>query len=52
MYTDDEIKNFNDQFRIVGITEEDKQRKVLDFFYTLGKIIYLKKTNDYEQEEN
>lgn len=52
MFNDDELKFFNDQFRLVGITEEDKQRKVLDFFYTLGKIIYLKKTNDYGQEEN
>ena len=52
MFNDDELKFFNDQFRLVGITEEDNQRKILEFFYTIGKIIYFKKTNDYGEEEN
>lgn len=52
MFTDDELKSYGDQFELVGIMEDDKQRKILEFFYTIGTIIYLKKTNDYGEEEN
>lgn len=46
MFTDDELRFFDDQFKLVGITEEDKQRKILEFFYTIGKIIYQINTSD------
>lgn len=52
MFTDDELRIFDDQFKLVGITEEDKQRKILEFFYTIGKIIYQINTSDNDKEEN
>lgn len=50
MFTDDELSFFDDQFKQVGITEEDKQRKVLEFFFTMGKIMYQLKNDCYEKE--
>jgi hypothetical protein len=50
MFTDDELRLFDDQFKLVGITEEDEQRRILEFFYAIGKIIYQIHTGDYEEE--
>lgn len=40
MFTDEELKGYAEQLQQLGITEEKQQRKVIEFFYTLGKITY------------
>jgi hypothetical protein len=52
MFTDEETKDYAEQLQQLGITEETEQIEVLEYFYQLGTIIYLKKTNDYGEEEN
>jgi|GEM_PF-709254 len=40
MFTDEELKDYAEQLNQIGITDEKQQRKVIEFFYTLGKITY------------
>lgn len=40
MFTDEELKDYAEQLQQLGITEESQQKKVIEFFYTLGKITY------------
>ena len=40
MFTDEELKDYAEQLNQLGITEETQQKKVLEYFYTLGKITY------------
>lgn len=40
MFTDEELKDYAEQLQQLGITDEKQQRKVIEFFYTLGKIMY------------
>lgn len=40
MFTDEELKDYAEKLKQLGITEENQQRKVIEFFYTLGKITY------------
>ena len=40
MFTDEALKDYTEQLQQLGITEEKQQRKVIEFFYTLGKITY------------
>ena len=40
MFTDEELKDYAEQLNQLGITDEKQQKKVLEFFYTLGKITY------------
>jgi len=40
MFTDEELKDYAEKLEQLGITEENQQRKVIEFFYTLGKITY------------
>lgn len=35
-----ELKEYEEQLKTIGITEETKQIEVLEYFYQLGKIIY------------
>ena len=51
MFTDEELKNYSEQLTQLGITEEDKQKKVLEYFYTLGKITYNFRIG-YDEEES
>ena len=35
-----ELKKYEEQLKTIGITEETKQKEVLEYFYKVGKIIY------------
>ncbi len=51
MFTDGELKDYAEQLQQIGITGEKQQRKVIEFFYTLGKITYNFRVG-YEEEES
>lgn len=51
MFTDEELKDYAEQLNQLGITEENHQKKVLEFFYTLGKITYNFRIG-YDEEES
>ena len=40
MFTEEERKDYAEQLNQLGITEEKQQKKVIDYFYALGKITY------------
>ena len=40
MLNNEEVKDYAEQLTQLGIAEEAQQKKVLEFFYTLGKITY------------
>lgn len=42
MFSDKELKEYGEQLSTIGITEDTKQKEVLEYFYQLGKIIYKK----------
>ena len=50
MFTDEELKDYAEQFKTIGITEEKKQKEVLEYFYRLGKIIYNFNIGSYGEE--
>ena len=50
MFSDGELKEYGEQLNTIGITEETKQKEVLDYFYQLGKIIYKINIRRYEEE--
>ena len=50
MFTDDELKSYDEQLNLLGITGEKEKREVLEYFYTLGKIIYQVNVRSYEEE--
>jgi len=50
MFSDEELDDYGKQLKIIGITEETKQKEVLEYFYQLGKIIYNFNINSYEEE--
>ena len=45
-----ELKEYEEQLKTIGITEETKQKEVLEHFYQLGKIIYNFNINRYCEE--
>ena len=45
-----ELKEYEEQLKTIGITEETKQKEVLEYFYKLGKIIYNFNISCYEEE--
>lgn len=51
MFTDEELKDYAEQLEKIGITEEKQQKRVLEFFYTLGKITYNFRIG-HDEEEN
>lgn len=51
MFTDEELKDYAEQLTLFGITEKNQQKKVLDYFYTLGKITYNFRIG-YDEEES
>lgn len=51
MFTDEELKDYAEQLTLLGITEKKQQKKVLDYFYTLGKITYNFRIG-YDEEES
>ena len=50
MFTDDELKSYDEQLNLVGITGEKEKKEVLEYFYTLGKIIYQINVGRYEEK--
>ena len=40
MFSENELKDYCEQFLRIGLTDEAEQKEILEFFYTLGKIIY------------
>lgn len=40
MFTDNELQSYYEQLNLLGITGEKEKKEVLEYFYTLGKIIY------------
>lgn len=50
MFTDEECQSFCKELSLLGIAGEKEQREVLEYFYTLGKIIYHTNVGRYEEE--
>ncbi len=50
MFTENELIEYAEQLKTIGITEETKQKEVLEYFYQLGKIIYNFNISSYEEE--
>lgn len=50
MFSDEELKEYGEQLNTIGITEETKQKEVLEYFYQLGKIIYNFNISSHEEE--
>ena len=40
MFSEDEIREYNKLFNEIGLTEETTQKKILEFLYTFGTIVY------------
>lgn len=40
MLNEENLLEYENDFTQLGITDKDEQKAVLDFFYTLGTIIY------------
>lgn len=51
MSNHEDVSDSIKQLTQLGITEEEQQTKVLEYFYTLGKIIY-NTMIDYDEEES
>ena len=39
MFTDDELKSFDEQLSLLGITKEKEMKEVLEYFYQLSRIL-------------
>ena len=50
MFSDKELIEYGEQLNAIGITEETKQKEVLEYFYQLGKIIYKINVGRYGEE--
>ena len=50
MFSDEELKEYGKLLNTIGITEETKQKEVLEYFYQLGKIMYNFNVKSYEEE--
>ena len=40
MFSENEVKVFNKLFSEIGLTDETIQKKILEFLYTFGTIVY------------
>lgn len=40
MFSTEEIDEFNETFKQLGITNKEEQEKILSFMYNLGVILY------------
>ena len=50
MFTNLEVNEYAEELQQLGITEEAKQKEVLEYFYRLGKIIYNFNNGSYGEE--
>lgn len=51
MFSDEETRTYEEYFNQIGVTKLEEQKKILEFFYTLGKITY-KFNIGYDEKEN
>lgn len=51
MFNEEELNVYDEKFRNIGITDPEEQKKVLEFFYTLGTIMFNFKFNSNEKEK-
>ena len=40
MFSEDELKSYEEIFNLLGITNQEEQKQVLEFMYSIGTIIY------------
>ena len=40
MFNEDELKVYDKKFQAIGILDKEEQKKILEFFYTLGVITF------------
>ena len=40
MFDEDELKVYDKKFQAIGILDKEEQKKILEFFYTLGVITF------------
>lgn len=40
MFTEDEVREYDKLFEEIGIADEALQKKIVEFFYTFGTIVY------------
>ena len=50
MFSNEELEEYREHLKTIGITEETKQKEVLEYFYKLGKIIYNFNIGSYGEE--
>lgn len=50
MFSEYELNDYQEQFEKIGLTKDEQQRTVLEFFYTLGKITYNFQIGNDEKE--
>lgn len=51
MFTDEELKDYAKKLQQFGIAGEKQQKIILEFFYTLGIIIYNYSMSNDEKEK-
>jgi hypothetical protein len=51
MFNDKELNEYEADFNKIGITNKNEQKRVLEFLYTLGIIMYQNRTKN-DKEEN
>lgn len=52
MFSEDEITSYNKLFCNIGITDNARQKDILEFLYTFGTIVYnINKYNSIEHEK-
>lgn len=40
MFSEDELKSYEQLFNQLGITNQEEQKQVLEFMYSIGTLIY------------
>ena len=40
MFSEEELKSYEEVFNQLGITSQEEQKRVLEFMYSIGTIIY------------
>ncbi len=40
MFNEEKLKSYEEIFNHFGITSQEEQKQVLEFFYSIGKIVY------------
>lgn len=40
MFKEDELNDYDKKFQAIGVWDKEEQKKILEFFYTLGVITF------------